>query len=107
MILAKLKGDAEAYLGQPVTEAVITVPAYFNDSQRQATKDAGKIAAWTSNVSSMSRLPLPWLTGLDKKKNETILVLIWWWYLRRVHPGCWRGRHRGQIHQWRYPPGWR
>ena len=45
MILAKLKLDAEAYLGGPVTQAVITVPAYFNDSQRQATKDAGKIAA--------------------------------------------------------------
>src|SRR5918911_441192 len=44
MILGKLKADAEAYLGQPVTQAVITVPAYFNDSQRQATKDAGKIA---------------------------------------------------------------
>ena len=44
MILAKLKADAEAYLGEPVTKAVITVPAYFNDSQRQATKDAGKIA---------------------------------------------------------------
>jgi molecular chaperone DnaK len=44
MILQKLKADAEAYLGEPVTEAVITVPAYFNDSQRQATKDAGKIA---------------------------------------------------------------
>ncbi len=41
MILQKLKADAEAYLGEPVTEAVITVPAYFNDSQRQATKDAG------------------------------------------------------------------
>src|SRR3990172_3079989 len=44
MVLAKLKADAEAYLGQQVTQAVITVPAYFNDSQRQATKDAGKIA---------------------------------------------------------------
>ena len=44
MILSKLKADAEAYLGEPVTEAVITVPAYFNDSQRQATKDAGTIA---------------------------------------------------------------
>ena len=44
MILAKLKSDAEAYLGEPVNKAVITVPAYFNDSQRQATKDAGKIA---------------------------------------------------------------
>ena len=44
MILAKLKADAEAYLGETVTEAVITVPAYFNDAQRQATKDAGRIA---------------------------------------------------------------
>ena len=44
MILQKLKGDAENYLGEKVTEAVITVPAYFNDAQRQATKDAGKIA---------------------------------------------------------------
>src|SRR3989338_3300820 len=44
IVLQKLKADAEAYLGEPVTEAVITVPAYFNDSQRQATKDAGKIA---------------------------------------------------------------
>ena len=44
MVLQKIKSDAEAYLGEPVTQAVITVPAYFNDSQRQATKDAGKIA---------------------------------------------------------------
>jgi len=47
MILQKLKKSAEAYLGESVTEAVITVPAYFNDAQRQATKDAGKIAAST------------------------------------------------------------
>jgi molecular chaperone DnaK len=74
MILAKLKGDAEAYLGQPVTEAVITVPAYFNDSQRQATKDAGKIAGLDVkriiNEPTASALAY----GLDKKKNETILV---------------------------------
>jgi molecular chaperone DnaK len=74
MILAKLKGDAEAYLGQTVTEAVITVPAYFNDSQRQATKDAGKIAGLDVkriiNEPTASALAY----GLDKKKNETILV---------------------------------
>jgi molecular chaperone DnaK len=74
MILAKLKGDAEAYLGQPVTEAVITVPAYFNDSQRQATKDAGKIAGLDVkriiNEPTASALAY----GLDKKTNETILV---------------------------------
>ena len=74
MILAKLKGDAEAYLGEPVTQAVITVPAYFNDSQRQATKDAGKIAGLEVmriiNEPTASALAY----GLDKKKNETILV---------------------------------
>ena len=74
MILAKLKADAEAYLGQPVTEAVITVPAYFNDSQRQATKDAGKNAGLDVkriiNEPTASALAY----GLDKKKNETILV---------------------------------
>src|SRR5512136_2877925 len=74
MILQKLKKDAEAYLGEPVTQAVITVPAYFNDSQRQATKDAGKIAGLDVkriiNEPTASALAY----GLDKKKNETILV---------------------------------
>jgi molecular chaperone DnaK len=74
MILGKLKADAEAYLGQSVTQAVITVPAYFNDSQRQATKDAGKIAGLEVlriiNEPTASALAY----GLDKKKNETILV---------------------------------
>ncbi|HWR67319.1 MAG TPA: molecular chaperone DnaK [Bellilinea sp.] len=74
MILGKLKTDAEAYLGEPVTQAVITVPAYFNDSQRQATKDAGKIAGLEVlriiNEPTASALAY----GLDKKKNEKILV---------------------------------
>ncbi|MFM8368789.1 MAG: molecular chaperone DnaK, partial [Chloroflexota bacterium] len=74
MVLGKLKADAEAYLGEPVTQAVITVPAYFNDSQRQATKDAGKIAGLEVlriiNEPTASALAY----GLDKKKNETILV---------------------------------
>ncbi|MBL8051221.1 MAG: molecular chaperone DnaK, partial [Anaerolineales bacterium] len=74
MILGKLKSDAEAYLGEPVTQAVITVPAYFNDSQRQATKDAGKIAGLEVlriiNEPTASALAY----GLDKKKNEKILV---------------------------------
>ncbi|MEW6181291.1 MAG: molecular chaperone DnaK [Chloroflexota bacterium] len=74
MILSKLKADAEAYLGEPVTQAVITVPAYFNDSQRQATKDAGKIAGLEVlriiNEPTASALAY----GLDKKKNEKILV---------------------------------
>jgi molecular chaperone DnaK len=74
MILAKLKADAESYLGQSVTQAVITVPAYFNDSQRQATKDAGRIAGLEVlriiNEPTASALAY----GLDKKKNEKILV---------------------------------
>jgi molecular chaperone DnaK len=74
MVLQKLKSDAEAYLGEPVTEAVITVPAYFNDSQRQATKDAGKIAGL--NVRRIINEPTAAALayGLDKKENETILV---------------------------------
>jgi molecular chaperone DnaK len=74
MVLSKLKKDAEAYLGEPVTQAVITVPAYFNDSQRQATKDAGQIAGLEVlriiNEPTASSLAY----GLDKKKDETILV---------------------------------
>jgi len=74
MVLEKLKADAEAYLGEPVTKAVITVPAYFNDSQRQATKDAGKIAGLEVmriiNEPTASALAY----GLDKKESEVILV---------------------------------
>ena len=74
MILAKIKADAEAYLGETVTQAVITVPAYFNDSQRQATKDAGRIAGLDVlriiNEPTASSLAY----GLDKKKDETIAV---------------------------------
>ena len=74
MILAKLKSDAEAYIGETVTQAVITVPAYFNDSQRQATKDAGKIAGLEVlriiNEPTASSLAY----GLDKKKDEVIAV---------------------------------
>jgi len=74
MILQKLKADAEAYLGDKVTEAVITVPAYFNDSQRQATKDAGKIAGLEvlRIVNEPTAASLAY--GLDKKKDETIAV---------------------------------
>ena len=74
MILQKLKKAAEDYLGQPVTEAVITVPAYFNDSQRQATKDAGKIAGLDVKriVNEPTAAALAY--GLDKKKDEIIAV---------------------------------
>ncbi|HLO31825.1 MAG TPA: molecular chaperone DnaK [Anaerolineales bacterium] len=74
MILAKIKRDAEAYLGETITQAVITVPAYFNDAQRNATKDAGKIAGLEVlriiNEPTASSLAY----GLDKKKNEVIAV---------------------------------
>ncbi|MFZ6026263.1 MAG: molecular chaperone DnaK [Chloroflexota bacterium] len=74
MILAKIKADAEAYLGESVTQAVITVPAYFNDAQRNATKDAGKIAGLEVlriiNEPTASSLAY----GLDKKKDEVIAV---------------------------------
>jgi molecular chaperone DnaK len=74
MILAKMKADAEAYLGEKITQAVVTVPAYFNDSQRQATKDAGKIAGLEVlriiNEPTASSLAY----GLDKKKDEHIAV---------------------------------
>ena len=74
MILQKIKADAEAYLGEEVTQAVITVPAYFNDSQRQATKDAGRIAGLEVlriiNEPTASSLAY----GMDKKKDETLAV---------------------------------
>ncbi len=74
MILGKLKTDAEAYLGTPVTQAVITVPAYFNDGQRQATKDAGKIAGLDvlRIINEPTAAALAY--GLDKNENETIVV---------------------------------
>lgn len=74
MILQKLKKDAEAYLGEPVTEAVITVPAYFTDSQRQATKDAGRIADLTVKriINEPTAAALSY--GIDKEENQTVMV---------------------------------
>jgi molecular chaperone DnaK len=74
LVLQKLKRDAEAYLGEPIAQAVITVPAYFNDSQRQATKDAGKIAGLEvlRIINEPTAAALAY--GLDKKEDETILV---------------------------------
>ncbi|MDJ0534260.1 MAG: molecular chaperone DnaK [Xenococcaceae cyanobacterium MO_207.B15] len=73
-VLRKLIDDASKYLGEPVTEAVITVPAYFNDSQRQATKDAGKIAGVEVKRIINEPTAASLAYGLDKKSNETILV---------------------------------
>ncbi|HUL55246.1 MAG TPA: molecular chaperone DnaK [Opitutaceae bacterium] len=74
MVLGKMKADAEAYLGEKITQAVITVPAYFNDSQRQATKDAGKIAGFEvlRIINEPTAASLAY--GLDKKKDEKISV---------------------------------
>ena len=74
MVLAKLKADAEAYLGETVTEAVITVPAYFNDSQRQATKDAGRIAGLEVKRIINEPTAASLAYGSDKKTNEKIAV---------------------------------
>src|SRR5436309_4897376 len=74
MILQKMKADAESYLGEKVTDAVITVPAYFNDAQRTATKNAGEIAGLKvlRIINEPTAASLAY--GLDKKANETILV---------------------------------
>ena len=74
MILGKLKADAEAFLGEPVTEAVITVPAYFDDAQRQATKDAGKIAGLEVKRIINEPTAAALAYGLDQKKEEKIAV---------------------------------
>ncbi len=74
MILQKLKGDAESYLGSPVTEAVITVPAYFTDSQRQATKDAGKIAGLEVKRIINEPTAAALAYGLDKESDQKIMV---------------------------------
>ena len=73
MILQKLKSDAEAYLGEPVTEAVITVPAYFTDAQRQATKDAGKIAGLDFNLIINEPTAAALAYGADKEDDQKIM----------------------------------
>ena len=77
MILTKLKNDAESYLGEKVTQAVITVPAYFNDSQRQATKDAGKIAGLDvlRIINEPTAAALAY--GLDKGENKSQKILVY------------------------------
>src|SRR6185503_21113748 len=74
MILQKLKADAEAFLGETVESVVVTVPAYFNDDQRQATKDAGKVAGLDvkRNINEPTAAALAY--GLDKEDDQTILV---------------------------------
>ena len=107
MVLQKLKADAEAYLGDKVTEAVITVPAYFDDTQRQATKDAGRIAGLEVkriiNEPTASALAY----GLDKKHDEKIAVYDLGGTVRHLDPRAGRRRLRGQGDQRRHAPRWR
>ena len=77
MILQKLKADAEAYLGQPVSEAVITVPAYFTDAQRQATRTPAGSPAWTSSVSSTSPPQPLWLTAWIRSLTRRSWSTTW------------------------------
>ncbi len=77
LILRKLKEAAESYLGHKIRKAVITVPAYFNDSQRQATKDAGQIAGLEVRGLSMSRLPVRWPTGSTRRKTRRSRSSTW------------------------------
>ena len=74
MILQKLKADAEAYLGSTVTDAVITVPAYFTDAQRQATKDAGKIAGLEVKRIINEPTAAALAYGMDKEESQKIMV---------------------------------
>ena len=85
IILQNLKASAEAYLGQKVTEAVITVPAYFSDSQRQATKEAGKIAGLDVKRIINEPTAAALAYGLDKQ-DKSCRVRPRWWYLRYFHP---------------------
>ena len=101
MILQKLKKAAEDYLGEKVNDAVITVPAYFNDAQRQATKDAGTIAGLDVKRIINEPTAAALAYGLDKKKDETIAVLRFWrWYVRHFHSPGRRRIGGSESHQW-------
>ena len=107
-ILQKMKETAEAHLGQPVTQAIITVPAYFNDSQRQATKDAGKIAGLEvlRIINEPTAAALAY--GLDKKDSGTIVVYDLGGGTFDVSVARDRRRRlRGQVDQWQHVSRWR
>ena len=107
MILSKIKADAEAFLGEKVTEAVITVPAYFDDSQRQATKDAGKIAGLEVKRIINEPTAAALAYGLEGKKDEKIAVFdLGGRYLRHFHSGSGRQRGGSTRYQWRHLPWW-
>jgi len=105
MILQKLKSDAEAYLGETVDSAVITVPAYFNDDQRQATKDAGKIAGLDVKRIINEPTAASLAYGLDKESDRRSWSSTRRRHVRRVRAGDRRRRVRGQGNLGRQPPG--
>jgi len=72
----QMKADAEAYLGEKITQAVVTVPAYFNDAQRQATKDAARLPGWKSSASLTSPPPLRSRTASTRRRTNTLLSTI-------------------------------
>jgi molecular chaperone DnaK (HSP70) len=111
-VLKKMKKTAEDYLGEPVTEAVITVPAYFNDAQRQATKDAGRIAGL--DVKRIINEPTAAALALRHRQARatarspsTTLVAAPSTSRSSRSPKCrWRAPVRSAVHQWRHLPGW-
>jgi molecular chaperone DnaK len=97
-VLKKMKKTAEDYLGEPVTEAVITVPAYFNDAQRQATKDAGRIAGLDVKRIINEPTAAALAYGLNKKgRAQDCRVRPGRWYLRRLHHRNRRSRRRNHL----------
>ena len=105
-ILQKLKRDAEAYLGETITDAVITVPAYFSDAQRQATKEAGQIAGL--NVLRIINEPTvrgPGVPPGQGQRGHDPGLRPGRRHVRRLAARGWRGRRGGQGHQRRQPPG--
>ena len=105
MILRKLKEAAEAYLGHKVNKAVITVPAYFNDAQRQATKDAGQIAGLEVMRIINEPTAASLAYGLDKKAREDLRLRPRRRHVRRLGPGSGRRRVPRHQHQRRHAPG--
>jgi len=105
MILQKMRQTAEDYLGEKITDAVVTVPAYFNDSQRQATKDAGRIAGL--NVLRIINEPTAasLAYGLTRGRTRPLRLRPGRRHLRHLHSGAGRGRVRGEINERRYVPG--
>ena len=108
-VLQKLKRDAESYLGEPITDAVITVPAYFNDAQRQATKEAGadRGPQRAAHRQRADRRRAGLRPGQGREGADHPGLRPRWRHVRRLAAGDRRGRRRGQGDQRRQPPRWR